>query len=95
MKTMRITDAEVKMIEEHRQSIRHEKASIKFRNEILELAYQFNKWLDENDECPSFSGFIHYFNPPHSGQNKMKYDCVIKVLNAVNSLQLSKEFDQC
>ncbi|WP_111861192.1 hypothetical protein [Acinetobacter sp. CFCC 10889] len=95
MKTMRITNAEVKIIEEHRQSIKHEKATQKFRKEIFELAYQFNNWLDEQGEYPSFSGFINCFNPSHSSQNKLKYDCVIKVLDAVNSLQLSRESASC
>lgn len=95
MKTMRITDAELRMIEQHRQSIRLEKAAEKFRREILKLTYAYSIWLDEQGEYPSFSGFISYFNPPHSSNNKLKYDAVITVMNAVNSLQLTKEFDPC
>ncbi|WP_121775550.1 hypothetical protein [Acinetobacter bereziniae] len=91
MKTMRITSEEERMVKQHRQSIKHEKATVRFRKEIFELAYQFSKYLDEIGEYPSFSGFINCFNPPHSGDNKMKYEAVVKVINIVNSLQLPKE----
>ncbi|QQC83027.1 hypothetical protein I9054_012370 [Acinetobacter bereziniae] len=90
MKTMRITSDEERMVMQHRQSIKHEKATVRFRKEIFELAYQFNKYLDEIGESPSFSGYINFFNPPHSGENKIKYEAVVKVINTVNSIQMRK-----
>lgn len=91
MKTMRITEAEEKMVMQHRSSIKHEKATLRFRKEVFELAYQFDKHLGDVGEYPSFSEFINFFDPPHSTNNELKYEAVIKVMDTVNSLQLSKE----
>lgn len=90
MKTMRITDHEVKMIMAHRNEIHHEKATLRFRKEVLELAYQFNEHLEKEGEGPSFSGFINFFNLPYGGDNQLKYDAVLLILKTVNSLQIPK-----
>lgn len=95
MKTMRITSAEEKMVMQHRASIKHEKATIRFRKEVFELAYQFNKHLHEIGEYPSFSGFISFFDQPHSDDNKLKYEAVKKVINTVESLEFSRGFEPC
>lgn len=92
MKTMRITSAEERMVMQHRQSIKHEKATKRFRNEVIAMVYEFSIWLETRNSLPSFSEFINCFDPPHHQYlNKLKYDSVIKVMDTVKSLQLPKE----
>lgn len=92
MKTMRITSEEERMVMQHRQSIKHEKATQRFHKEILKLSYEFSIWLDKECLHPSFSEFINCFDPPHHQYlNNLKYDSVIKVMETIKSLQLPKE----
>lgn len=95
MKTMRITSAEEKMIMEHRKSIKHEKATQRFRTEIFELAFEFNKYLEKKGLCHSFSEFINCFDLPISNLNKLKYEAVTKVFETVKSLEFQRGFDPC
>jgi len=90
MKTMRITDAEVKLIEENRQAIKHTKATERFRRDVFELAYQFNKYLNEIGEYPSFNGFINCFDPPLSSLNKLQYEAVKQILDTIRSLEIPR-----
>ena len=90
MKTMRITNAEVEMIEQHRQSIKHEKATERFRKEIFKLAFEFHQWLEKESLHPSFSEFIHCFDPPASDFNKHRYEAVKSVMDAVRSLEIPR-----
>lgn len=92
MKTMRITNAEVKLIEEYRQDIKHKKATERFRKDTLKLAYQFNEYLLNIGEFASFSGFINCFDPPPSNPNfrKMQYEAVKQILDTVRSLEIHR-----
>ncbi|MCX5466528.1 hypothetical protein [Acinetobacter nematophilus] len=92
MKTMRITSAEERMVLQHRASIKHEKATERFQNEILKMAYEFSIFLNKEGLHPSFSEFINCFDPPHHQYlNNLKYDSVIKVMDTIKSLELPKE----
>ncbi|ENV33953.1 hypothetical protein [Acinetobacter gerneri] len=94
MKTIRITNAELAMIEQHRQSIKHKKATDRFRKEVLKLAFEFKQYLEREHMHPSFSEFINCFDPPASNINKLKYEAVKSVFDAVNSIEIPKNFNQ-
>jgi hypothetical protein len=87
---MELTDEERDLILDRRAEIEHENATLRFRKEVFELAYQYNIHLEEEDECSSFSGFISFFNPPHDDLNKLKYEAVVLILETISSLEIPK-----
>lgn len=89
MRTMRLTESEVREILKNRHAVKQEKLNKTFRKETLKLAFEFKIHCDEIHEYPNFNEFINYFNKPHEPQkNKIQYDTILKIYEILEKTYL-------
>ena len=81
-KTIELEDDEIDVVEEYRAKREAQKKQSNLQFEILEQAYEYEKWLRENGAGSSYSTFCDQYGYPAMENRKFIYECVEAIRRA-------------